>query len=101
MVVWTDPAKRDLKRIRDYIAADSNYYAKQAVQGIIAKTEKLNHFPEIGRMVPELEDPRIRELIFYSYRLVYEIKLQDIDILAIIHGKRDFLKAYQENDDDQ
>jgi toxin ParE1/3/4 len=96
MVKWTAPAKRDLRKIHEYIAEDSKYYAKRVTDDIIAKTEKLNDFPEIGRMVAELQETNIRELIIYSYRLLYEIKPQKIEILAIIHGKRDFLKAYQE-----
>jgi toxin ParE1/3/4 len=96
MVKWTAPAKRDLKKIHNYISEDSKYYAKRVADDIIAKTEKLNDFPEIGRVVPELQETNIRELIIYSYRLLYEIKPQQIEILAIVHGKRDFFKAYQE-----
>jgi len=96
MVKWTAPAKKDLRKIHEYIAEDSKYYAKRVTDDIIAKTEKLNDFPEMGRMVAELPETNIRELIIYSYRLLYEIKPKKIEILAIIHGKRDFLKAYQE-----
>ena len=96
MVRWTVPAKRDLKKIFEFIVEDSKFYAQKVSQDIIDSTEKLNQFPEIGKMVPEIEEPNIRELIVYSYRLVYEIKPESIDVLAIIHGKRDFLKAYQE-----
>ena len=39
MVQWTRPAKRDLKKIHDYIAEDSRYYAKKVVQDIDSKTE--------------------------------------------------------------
>jgi hypothetical protein len=40
-------------------------------QEIVAKTESLTDFSEIGRAVPEINEPNIRELIVYSYRLVY------------------------------
>jgi len=96
MVKWTNLAKRDLKKIHDYIAEDSKFYAKQVTQDIIVKTDKLNDFPEIGRVVPDLQDSNIREMIIYSYRLIYEIKSGNIEILAVIHGKRNFFKAYQE-----
>jgi addiction module RelE/StbE family toxin len=95
MVKWTRPAKRDLKKIHDYIAEDSRYYAKKVVQDIVSKTEYLKNFPGMGRLVPELSEPNVRELIIYSYRLIYEIKEKQIDILTIIHGKRDFPKVYQ------
>ena len=92
MVEWTNPAKQDLKSIHDYIATDSKLYAKKVSFEIVEKTEKLNLFPEIGRIVPEIGDLRIRELIIYSYRLIYEIYPDKIAILALVHGKRDFTK---------
>ena len=96
MVKWSVPAKNDLKQIHDYIAKDSKYYARRVIQEIVAKTETLADFPEIGRGVPEISDQNIRELLVYSYRLVYEISVEAIEILAIIHGKRDFSSALNE-----
>ena len=90
MVIWSTPARNDLKQIYDYIAKDSKYYATNVVEKIITKAENLNEFPEIGRVVPEIGDKNVRELIIYSYRLIYEVVPNDVQILAIIHGKRDF-----------
>jgi len=100
MVKWSAPAKIDLKQIHDYIAKDSKYYAKKVSQNIIAATEKLNEFPEIGRIVPEIGDTNIRELFVYSYRLIYEISTDRIEILAIVHSKRDFLERLIESSSD-
>ncbi len=94
MVKWSVPAKNDLKQIHDYIAKDSKYYAQNVVQEIVTKSEKLTDFPEIGRAVPEISDQNIRELIVYSYRLIYGISETGIEILAIIHGRRDFNSAW-------
>jgi toxin ParE1/3/4 len=88
MVRWSLPAKSDLKQIHDYIARDSRYYAKKVIQDIVTSSLALRAFPERGRIVPELSDPKIRELFVYSYRLIYEIGPEDIEILAVIHGKR-------------
>jgi len=90
VVRWTKPAKLDLKQIHDYIARDSKFYVQKVSQEIVDKSEKLKDFPEIGRIVPEIGDPNIRELIIYSYRLIYEILPNKIQILALIHGKRNF-----------
>ncbi|MFH1857499.1 MAG: type II toxin-antitoxin system RelE/ParE family toxin [Candidatus Omnitrophota bacterium] len=90
MVKWSVPAKNDLKQIFDYISQDSQYYAKNVVHNIIEKTELLNDFPEMGRVVPEVGETNVRELFFYSYRVIYEITPESISILAIAHGKRDF-----------
>lgn len=98
MVKWTGPAKQDLKSIHDYIARDSKFYAKKVSLEIVEKSEKLNIFPEIGRIVPEIGDPKIRELIIYSYRLIYEVFPNKVEILALIHGKRDFSKIKNNQD---
>jgi len=90
MVKWSIPAKNDLKQIHDYIAKDSKHYAIIVTNKFQDKIEILNKFPKIGRVVPEINNENIRELFIYSYRLIYEIKSTDIDILTIVHGKRDF-----------
>jgi toxin ParE1/3/4 len=100
MVNWSAPAKRDLKQIHDYIAKDSKYYAKKVAQNIVAATEELNEFSKIGRIVPEIGDTNVRELFVYSYRLIYEISTDHIEILAIIHGKRDFFDRLIESSSD-
>lgn len=47
MVIWSIPAKNDLKKIHDYIASDSKYYAIKVSQEFIGKSEKLTEFPKI------------------------------------------------------
>ena len=85
-----------MKQIHDYIAMDSRYYAKKVAQTIVEKTEDLISFPERGRIVPEIGDTRVREIFIYSYRLIYEITPGGIEILGVIHGKRDFLSKITE-----
>ncbi|MCH8318528.1 MAG: type II toxin-antitoxin system RelE/ParE family toxin [Bacteroidetes bacterium] len=90
MVEWSIPAKQDLKQIHDYIARDSVFYAEKVVEEIVEKSEILNDYPEIGRIVPELGDKNIRQLLIYSYRLIYENMHSEIIILAVISSKQDF-----------
>lgn len=56
-------AKNDLKDIYDYIALDSKKYAKYQVEKIKNKTEILKSQIEIGKIVEEIGNPNIRELI--------------------------------------
>lgn len=93
MVKWSIPAKQKLKNIYDYIAKDSTYYAEKVTQYIIEKSERLNEFPEIGRVVPEIDNHNIRELLIYSYRLIYEVSPNGVEILTLVHGKQDFLSG--------
>ncbi len=88
-IEWTEPARLDLKSIRDYIRRDSEYYANRLVERIIEAVESLEKFPEVGRSVPEAEEENIRELLFYNYRIMYRVETERILILTIIHGARD------------
>ncbi|MBN2498364.1 MAG: type II toxin-antitoxin system RelE/ParE family toxin [Deltaproteobacteria bacterium] len=88
MVKWSAAARRDLKEIHAYIARDSRYYAKKVVEAIVDKSCEIEPFSERGRAVLELEEQSIRELLVYSYRLIYEIADEDIIVLAVIHGRR-------------
>ncbi len=91
MVKWSQPAKNDLRQIYDFIARDSRFYAQKVTLEIVKKSEKLNSFPEAGRIVPEMGDNNIRELLIYSYRIIYEISPSKVEVLALIHAKRNFL----------
>ncbi len=90
MVRWSKPSTHDLKQIYEFIAKDSTYYAQRVVATIVDKSDKLDIFPYMGRIVPERNEDRIRELLIYSYRIIYQINLDNIEILALIHSKKDF-----------
>ena len=90
MVIWSDPAKADLRAIHDFIALDSPYYAKKVVQEIREKTDILNDLPKMGKKVPEVNDEVIRELSLYSYRIIYEVRPEQAEVLAIIHKRLGF-----------
>ena len=93
MVKWTRHAKRQLRLIHDYIAQDSPLYARRVSEELVKKTIGLDELPRKGRMVPELSEDAVRELGLYSYRILYEIKSDDlIEVLAVIH-KRQHVEA--------
>jgi toxin ParE1/3/4 len=89
MVRWSRPARQDLREIHDFIAKDSDQYAKKVIREIVNSSAGIVLFPHKGRVVPELEVSSIRELFVYSYRLIYQINEGRIDILGVIHSKRD------------
>jgi len=90
---WTLQAKDDLKNIADYISKDSVIYAKRQVIKIRKRTEILKTQIRIGKIVPEIEDPDIRELIEGNYRIIYKIISKNrIDILTVHHSARDLTK---------
>lgn len=88
-VFWTDPAIRDLEAIQDYIARDSDVYANDLVASILDEVQRLELFPEIGRTTPEANSPKVRELLYGNYRIIYRILQETVQILTVIHGSRD------------
>jgi toxin ParE1/3/4 len=88
MVRWSYTSKLDLLQINNYIAKDSIYYAKKVVNDIINKTEDIAVFPNMGSKVEEIEEKGLRQIVIYSYRVIYRIVEDDINILAIVHCKR-------------
>lgn len=90
-IKWTLQAKDDLNSIFDYISNDSKNYAKRQILKLKARPGILLKHIRIGRIVPEMEDPRIRELIEGRYRIVYKIVSESqVDILTVHHSSRDF-----------
>lgn len=84
-VHWTDNAIAHLLDIYEYIARDSSIYAKRMIDRITRRSEQIADFPMSGRKVREYEADDIREIIENPYRIIYRIKPDQIDILAIVH----------------
>lgn len=88
LVTWSPEAVEDLESIGEYIARDSGAYARAVITKILNVSKNLGQFPGGGRVVPEIDDHRVRERFIYSYRLIYRIKKSGVLIVAVIHGKR-------------
>ncbi len=87
-VHWTQNAIEHLVNIYEYIALNSPTYAKRMVDRITRRSERIADLPLSGRKVPEYQSEDIRELIEKPYRIIYRIKADQIDVLAVIHGAR-------------
>ena len=89
-IIWLKSAISDLKEIYQYISNDSKRYARQQVHKIQTSTEIIKTHIEIGRVVPELSDRSIREIIVRNYRVIYRIiNSQTIHILFIHHSSKE------------
>ena len=87
-VFWTETAINHLSSIYNYISQTSPQYAQIIVERLTRRSEQIADFPLSGRMVPEFETKQIREIIEGSYRIIYYIKSEQIDILAVLHGSQ-------------
>ena len=88
MVTWTARARADLKAIHNYIAKDSPQEAKRVVCEMLSRASALAETPHVGRVVPELNDPQVREISAYSWRILYHVRDQQLFVLTVIHKRR-------------
>ena len=87
-IVWSPLAIDRASEIADYIARDKPSAAEKWIDTIFSKVEHLKTSPEIGRIVPEINNSQFREIIFGNYRIIYRIEKTRISILTIRHGKQ-------------
>lgn len=88
LVIISDEADLDVQQIFNYIKINSIYYAIKTKEKIGERIMNLNFMPYIGRKVPEYNRIDIRELIYKSYRIIYQLKESCIYIQRIVHSKR-------------
>ena len=96
-VRWTDTAGDHLAAIYSYIAQNSPEYATRMVDRLTRRSQQIAGFPLSGRRVPEYDMDQIREVIEGPYRIIYHIKPDRIDILAVIHAAMNALRSDQES----
>jgi toxin ParE1/3/4 len=89
-VHWTEGAVRDLESAHAFIAEDSPRYADLVAARLVAAVDRVREFPESGRVVPELGRPDVREVLHGAYRILYLLRGDRAEVLAVHHGARRF-----------
>ncbi|MFB1490878.1 MULTISPECIES: type II toxin-antitoxin system RelE/ParE family toxin [unclassified Thiocapsa] len=95
-VHWTETAEAHLDAIHTYIAQNSETYALRTVDRITKRSNQIAEFPLSGRRVPEYDEEHVREVFSGPYRIIYQIKPDQIDVIAVIHGAMHVLRDAQE-----
>ena len=86
---WTKTAISDLDEIGDYIAKDSVRYAELTVSKLFESPGILAKNPRAGKVVPELNNESIRQLVRGSYRIIYHLVDENqIEILTVHRSSR-------------
>ncbi len=89
-IVWTERAINDLEGIEIFIASDNPEMATKFVEEILESASIISDNPQIGRIVPELSQESLRELIHKNYRIVYLLRKKSIDILTVFERHKLF-----------
>ena len=89
-LIWSPHSRDDLREIVLFISRDSPQRAQSFALRLVAHVDLLQDQPEIGRIVPELRIPQIREIIFRPYRIVYRVDHQRmlVEISRVWHAAR-------------
>lgn len=91
-VIIAPSAESDLREIVSYIARHNPDAALRMGNALIRRTEILAEFPDLGRVIPEFNQPQLRELIYRSYRILYRVQPDKpvIEIVRFWHAARGF-----------
>ncbi len=87
-IIWSPRSKSQLIEFAEYIASDKPEAAHRWLENVFKEVEKLKVFPKSGRKVPELNQDKIREIIFGNYRIIYKIEVEEIIIVSVRHGRQ-------------
>lgn len=87
-LIWSPASRDDLHDIVRFIAHDNQRRAESFGYELMARADLLQQHPEMGRIVPEYRDPRIRELTFRPYRIVYRLDARRnmVEIVRVWHA---------------
>ncbi len=90
-IIWSPTARTKTKEILKYVAEDNPDAALSLIDQFEVKVEKLKENPELGRVLPELKNDKIRELVVHkNYGVIYEINPDIVEILTIRHFRQNF-----------
>lgn len=83
-VLWSPLAIERAYEAAAYIAQDKPEAALAWLDRLFKTTDRLESFPESGRVVPEINLPEYREIIHEnSYRVIYRLEKARVSILTV------------------
>ena len=95
-VRWLEPASIDLIEVVEFVRKDRPAAARKLGRELLRAASRLSRHPQIGKIVPELQERGMsdyRQVLISSYRLIYAIRGQSIEVFAVIDGRRDLEAA--------
>jgi addiction module RelE/StbE family toxin len=87
-ITWSAQARRDLQAIRDFIARDSENYARVQIERLIARVERASVMPSRGHPVHEFAESGLREVHEGFYRIIYGVHGDELQVVTIVHMKQ-------------
>ncbi|MHB9149745.1 MAG: type II toxin-antitoxin system RelE/ParE family toxin [Thermoleophilia bacterium] len=88
-VIWAPLAEQQVADAFAYITSERPAAAVKWFERLVNKTESLSALPDQGHMVPEAQQPSLREVLVEPYRVVYHRGEDLLVILSVQHERRD------------
>ena len=82
-IIWSPLSVERITEIAQYISIDNRKSANKWVEEIFISVEQLQQFPKSGRILSELNNDAVREIIHRNYRIIYLIESKQISILTV------------------
>lgn len=87
--VLAESALEDLQAILDWYQQEKvPEVGQRLVEDILTQAEQIADHPQSGRMVPEFDNPRLRELIRPPFRIVYLLEEETCFIVRVWRSER-------------
>ena len=91
-IIWTEPALNNLNDIAEYIAVSNPYAARQLVENVFSKVQRLGQFPDSGRIPEEISTLNYREIVVNPCRVFYKVDNDSVYILHLLRQEGDLRK---------
>ena len=88
-IIWTEPAIENLNDIAEYIAVNNVFAAQKMVKNVYSIVNRLESFPESGRIPQEIPEFGYREVIINPCRVLYKVENNIIFILHVVRQERE------------
>ena len=88
-IIWTEPALNDLNEIAEYIALSNLAVAKRLTQKVFDKINRLENYPESGKVPIELKSFSYREIVVNPCRVFYKVDNNQVYIIHVMRQERD------------
>jgi toxin ParE1/3/4 len=98
-VVFSQNAERGLEEIGDWIARDNPERARSFVADLVKACKSIGKAPHSYPFVDKGRDPTLRRRIHRSHLIFFDIGADQVEILHIIHGARDYPPIVFANDE--
>jgi plasmid stabilization system protein ParE len=85
---WSVRARQDLEAIADFIGRDDPLAARRWIGRLQVRARQAAALPMTGRIVPEWNDPRVREVLVRTYRVISLVQRSAVHVLTVVEGHR-------------